>query len=1258
MKKIILLVLVLVSFLRVSAQQSISVKDQKSYGRLSASQTALVNANKTVIQEYLNKQRESLRLTSADITNWTVSDIYSNAKSGTTYIYLQQQQNGIRVFNAVSSMAIKNGQVVSFFSRFFPGLSGKVNVASPAFAPTEAIRKAIALLEVRSENFPVLFQEVKELNKYIFTKGDISSEPVQVTLLYQPVKQNVRLVWNVNIAPINTDHWWNLRIDAVNGNLIDKNDWTVHCDFGTPQLNHSSAPTPATSTAASSSANSLLPVYNVYALPVEAPSFGVRSLVVNPADPTASPYGWHDTDGQVGDEYTITRGNNVHAYDDIANNDAPGTSADGGASLNFDFPVNFSQAPSTYLDASLTNLFYVNNWIHDVLYQYGLDEAGGNFQENNYGNGGIGNDYVLAECQDGGGTNNANFATPDDGGNGRMQMYLWSGGSAASLEINSPAGIAGSYLAVEAGFGPVISSPITADLVLVDDGVAPTSDGCEPLQNGASLAGKIAVVDRGTCTFISKVNAAEAAGAIAVIVCNNQAGAPIAMGGTGTSNIPAVMISQADGNAIKSVLTGGGTANGTLNPAATVVQDLDGSFDNGIVIHEFGHGVSNRLTGGPNNSNCLFNGEQAGEGWSDYFSLLFTIENGDAGTDARGIGTFALNEPVSGLGIRRYPYSTDMTINPQTYADLAQSSAVHDVGEIWCVTLWDLTWALINQNGFDSNWISGTGGNNIALSLVMEGMKLQPCGPGFIDGRDAILLADDNLYAGAHRCLIWETFARRGMGANALQGDANTAGDETADYTLPSFCQNPTVAPTANFSSDVTTTCFGTVNFEDLSTGIAQSWSWDFGDGSTSSVQNPSHTYTAPGTYDVTLIATNTIGADTLTQVAFITVTTPAAPSVSGNLSICSGTSTTITAQLTPGDNAEWRDASGSVVGGIAAAYTTPALTATTTYTVRQYTPTPLQNVGPLNGTIGGGGYHNTTFEGRQLFTTFAPVRLVSVWVDASGTANRTFNLYSSTGTLLESQVINVPAGQSRVTLNFDIPVAGNYQIGVVAGSNLYRNNSGASYPYSINGLLSITASNSTSNPATFFYYVYDWQVQELPCLSQPATVVVEISPSPTANYTYTAAGLTAQFSNTSSGNIVSYAWDFGDGNTSTSPNPQHSYAQPGTYVVTLTVSTSDGCTAVSTQTLSITVSGLSNLDLDDIIISGTRNNVFISRDTKDRSDLAISVYDVLGQELVARAIYREDQISISLPSFVAGNVIVRLESAGKVVHKQVFLHE
>src|SRR5207253_10294109 len=84
-----------------------------------------------------------------------------------------------------------------------------------------------------------------------------------------------------------------------------------------------------------------------------------------------------------------------------------------------------TQAPSTYRDAAVTQLFYWCNFMHDKLYELGFTEAAGNFQVNNFGRGGAGNDPVQADAQDGSGTDNANFSTPSDGSSGRMQMYIF-----------------------------------------------------------------------------------------------------------------------------------------------------------------------------------------------------------------------------------------------------------------------------------------------------------------------------------------------------------------------------------------------------------------------------------------------------------------------------------------------------------------------------------------------------------------------------------------------------------------------------------------------------------------------------------------------------------------------------------------------------------------------------------------------------------------------------------------------------------------
>ena len=170
--------------------------------------------------------------------------------------------------------------------------------------------------------------------------------------------------------------------------------------------------------------------YRALAFPTESFNDADRALVTNPADSPGSPFGWHDTNGAAGPEFTTTQGNNAHAYMDQDDNNAPdfNSSPDGGASLTFDFPIDTNEHAQNYRSAATANLFYANNMIHDLLHRYGFDEASGNFQANNYGKGGTGTDYVRAEAADGNGTNNAMFGTPtQDGGTPRMQMYLWPG---------------------------------------------------------------------------------------------------------------------------------------------------------------------------------------------------------------------------------------------------------------------------------------------------------------------------------------------------------------------------------------------------------------------------------------------------------------------------------------------------------------------------------------------------------------------------------------------------------------------------------------------------------------------------------------------------------------------------------------------------------------------------------------------------------------------------------------------------------------
>lgn len=587
-----------------------------------------------------------------------VTDLYKSAHNGVTHVYLRQISDGMDIAGADATVNVQDGVVVYSGSRF---IDDPQDVSGDQLLDAGAASN-IASNAVRADGAEIV-------------KGP--------DLLYLALDDGTaRLVYDIQITT--PRHWWNISVDAENGQILQRYDLVDSENQG--QIAARTARNEDAHIAeALVEAETILPPeqvddgssYNVYALPLESPNDGDRSIVANPADATASPFGWHDTNGLVGPEFTITRGNNVNAYADTIHDNAPdpGSQPDGGRGLDFDHPIpTFDATPAVYRAAAVDNLFYWNNVLHDVTFGYGFNERAGNFQASNYSGKGRGGDEVLAEAQDGGGVLNANFATPTDGISGRMQMYLW----------------------VDAfdtlGLGP-------EDIVREYSG-----------------------------------------------------------------------------------------------------QVRDGDLDGGVIAHEYGHGVSNRLVGGPDNVSCLrTHDEREGEGWSDFWSYALTMRPGDDGATPRGIGTYVVYHEGgrSDNGIRITPYSTDMSVNPSTYDTIKTAREPHGVGYVWASMLWDLYWNLVDKHGFNPNPYESwkTGGNNLTMQLVVDGMKFAPCEPGFADARDAIIAADTALTGdveqgvpGANECLIWRTFARRGLGVDAIQGDFESKTDGVDGFAVPDHC--------------------------------------------------------------------------------------------------------------------------------------------------------------------------------------------------------------------------------------------------------------------------------------------------------------------------------------------------------------------------------------------------------------------------------------------------------------------------------------
>ncbi|MFP5353341.1 MAG: M36 family metallopeptidase [Actinomycetota bacterium] len=613
-----------------------------------------------VAVRHLRRNHAALGLGAADVSKLAVSDAYRSAHNGVTHVYLEQLIGGIAVRGSAMTVNVtSDGEVLHLGSRFMSGIN-EVASGGMVLSAEQALRKAAARLglgpvsDVRTLEPPAGAERAT-----VLSDSGIALSSIPARLVYQPSGDELRLAWNLEIEEISEKHWWNVSIDATTGELLDKLDYvhSENAEATAAAVDHAGEekkqrfPTPQPPKNAIDYTS-----YRVFPLPLESPTDGGRKLMRNPADALASPWGWLDTDGKPGVEYRITQGNNTHAYVDytgVGNLAIPILEANGGQGLKFDFELDFSRPPHQNRDAAITNLFYWNNVIHDLLYRYGFTEKAGNFQVNNYGRGGDEADPVQAEAQDHGGANNANFATPPDGRSPRMQMYLW--------------------------------------------------------------------------------------------------------------------------------------------PNTPHRQLIDGDFDAGVIVHEYAHGVSNRLTGGPDKTDCLSShDEREGEGWSDFLAIALTALPGEKGENARGMGTYVLGqENRQQKGIRPTPYSTNKTINPATYDSIKSAAEPHGVGYVWATMLWEVYWNLVDKHGFNPNPYESwrTGGNNLAIQLVMDGMKMQPCEPGFVDARDAILAADKALTDGDNQCEIWAGFAKRGLGYEARQKSPASKTDGVQDFKTHPACR-------------------------------------------------------------------------------------------------------------------------------------------------------------------------------------------------------------------------------------------------------------------------------------------------------------------------------------------------------------------------------------------------------------------------------------------------------------------------------------
>ena len=417
-KSSLFLVFLLVTSFQISAQNRINGgSDSKKKESNSKISTAIdlgdfinnkSNPNTTTANSNLQEE------------NYVVTAEHVDRVSGIYHRYLRQAINGIEVYGTESSVhRDRNGKIVMEDNSFIPNIESTiVGSATSSITAAEAINRIAQQMDYSVSGLEEIERGNTATQRSKFNGAGISTSAIPAKLMYY-YREGIGtvLVWEIAIEEISSSDYWNFRVDASTGTIIDKDNFTVSC-ISNEDHDHSAISSDLKDSeekliyTVENSPSLLVGSYNVIALPDESPQHGSlgRQVVVNPDNVTASPFGWHDTNGSAGAESNYTIGNNVDAYDDRSSTTSGTGSgvnserAFGGASLIFDDPFNPNVTASGTdgsIDAAVTNLFYWNNVIHDITYLYGFDEASGNFQVNNYGNGGVAGDSVRGGvCRD------------------------------------------------------------------------------------------------------------------------------------------------------------------------------------------------------------------------------------------------------------------------------------------------------------------------------------------------------------------------------------------------------------------------------------------------------------------------------------------------------------------------------------------------------------------------------------------------------------------------------------------------------------------------------------------------------------------------------------------------------------------------------------------------------------------------------------------------------------------------------------------
>lgn len=476
-------------------------------------------------------------------------------------------------------------------------------------------------------------------------------------------------------------------------------------------------------------------------------------------------------------------------------------------------------------------------------------------------------------------------------------------------------------------------------------------------------------------------------------------------------------------------------------------------------------------------------------------------------------------------------------------------------------------------------------------------------------------------------------------------------------FELTWSCDMLNSAPYADFFASEISSCTGEIHFTDLSNSFPTNWFWNFGDGETSTLQNPVHQYTQNGIFSITLICSNSYGSDSLTYSDFVSIEMPSQP-ITFSQESCSATSFLLHASGT--GELRWYDSlvNGNLVN-VGDTFITPLLLQNTNYFVEDFIEAPSLYVGKADNS-GGGGNFSAPAAHYLVFDCYSPVTLSSVKVYADGTGYRTIELHDNTGSVLQSIDVQVFSGESRIDLNFEIPVGESLRLVGPESPNLYRNNAGVSYPYNLAGLIDIKFSSASSAPTDYYYFFYDWEVIEVDCKSAREIVSATIIEQAIANFNFTQNQAIVDFQNLSA-NATSYYWDFGNGIFSVEENPTHIFTIDGTYEVKLISSNNCGDDTLSQTVIiqGLVSNSITNVNSIEIFPNPAYEVLNISFTSNQQQIIAIKIIDVIGKTLWSEELRNHKGLykkTIDLNNISSGIYIISISNENRVHRKKIII--